>query len=235
LPKRETILAVGTNVLNDTLRKIVKKAHPYGLINKEQMFDLMLELSPNLWFGPRETLEYKPEFKQIIPYVVVANNNNRILIYKRSSTKGDNRLNNLYSIGLGGHIKINDLEISSLTSSKRFIDMNALLFSAMKRELNEELPIEEHFVDNTNTFVLGFINLEGKPSKDVHVNDVHFGIVYYHKRNIAAPIRTNEDGMHNFQFINLSDTLNTFNTGNNTLEPWSIAAVELLKEKASHV
>jgi predicted NUDIX family phosphoesterase len=233
LSKRETILAVDTNSLNDVLRNIVKKAHPYALINKEQMYDLMLAISPHLWFGPREVLEYKPEFKQIIPYVVVANNNNRILIYKRSSAKGDRRLNSLYSIGLGGHIKISDLEISSFTGNKQFINLNALLFSAMKRELNEELPIDEYFVDNKTTSVLGFINLEGKPSKDVHVNDVHFGIVYYHKRNIVAPNRTNEDGMHDFQFINISDALTTFNTGNNILEPWSIATIELLKEKAS--
>jgi len=235
LSKRETILAVDTNSLNNILRTIAKKAHPYALINKEQMYDLMLAISPHLWFGPREVLEYKPEFKQIIPYVVVANNNNRILIYKRSAAKGDKRLNSLYSIGLGGHIKISDLEISSFTPNKQFINLNALLFSAMKRELNEELPIDECFVDNKTTSVLGFINLESKIdyTKDINVNDVHFGIVYYHKRNMVAPNRTNEDGMHDFQFINISDALTTFNTGNNILENWSIATIELLKEKAS--
>lgn len=235
--KREMILAICATTLDSIMQTYVGKAHPYSLLSKDQMTVITNKISPELWFGPRAELEIRARFRQIIPYVIVGNNSGRVMIYKRSSSSGDSRLHNMYSIGLGGHIKIQDI-IPSMVNGGPFINLNQLLIASMKRELSEELLIPVDGISSESISIIGFISLgnqftyeDGVVCSDV--NSVHFGLVYYYKNSDIRIPKTNNDDMRNFEFINLSDAMDKFNSNDNRLEDWSSVAIELLKEKAN--
>lgn len=66
----------------------------------------------NYLFMPRRRAESSPDYKQVIPYVVLAapgpaGGPVRYLIFQRVAG-GDPRLGRLYSIGLGGHVNAGD-------------------------------------------------------------------------------------------------------------------------------
>jgi len=237
MSKKEMILAINATTLDAILQTYVGKAHPYSLLTKDQMTVITNKMSPELWLGPRAELEIRARFRQVIPYVIVGNNSGRVMIYRRSASSGDSRLRNLYSIGLGGHIKIQDI-IPSMTNGGPFINLNQLLIASMKRELSEELLIPVDGIGSESISIIGFISLgnqfayeDGIVCSDV--NSVHFGLVYYYKNTDIKIPETNSDDMRNFEFINLSDAMDKFNSGNNQLEDWSSVTIELLREKAN--
>lgn len=231
------ILSINSTTLDSIMQTYAGKAHPYGLLSKDQMTAITNKMSPQLWFGPREDLESRPAFRQIIPYVIVSNNSGRVMIYQRSSSRGDSRLRNLYSIGLGGHIKIQDI-IPSMTNGGPFINLNQLLIASMKRELSEELLIPVDGIGSESISIIGFISLGNQFAYEDNtiscdVNSVHFGLVYYYKNTDIRIPETNSDDMRHFEFVNLSDVIGIFNTNENELESWSNAAIVLLKDKAN--
>jgi len=61
------------------------------------------------WFGPRAVLEKDENYLQIIPYNVLVRDN-KVVRYKRTSSGGENRLHDKYSIGIGGHIDLSDAQ-----------------------------------------------------------------------------------------------------------------------------
>ncbi len=86
-----------------------------------------------LWLGPRKVLESDEMFRQIIPYIVLRNGR-RLLVYRRSTAGAEKRLHGLLSIGLGGHIDLSDIVVSSGE-----LDLWPTLRAAADRELREEL------------------------------------------------------------------------------------------------
>ena len=58
-------------------------------------------------FEPRATMEHDPDYKQLIPYVVVRDGR-RWFLMRRTDAGGDPRLHGRYSIGVGGHINPGD-------------------------------------------------------------------------------------------------------------------------------
>ena len=67
-------------------------------------------------FHPRSIMEHDPTYKQIIPYLIFENNNTYFLM-QRQSTASETRLQNKYSLGIGGHIRQEDLKHSYLSMS----------------------------------------------------------------------------------------------------------------------
>ena len=59
-------------------------------------------------FHPRYLMETDVRYKQIIPYLIFTHNNSYFLM-QRQSTAGEQRLKNKYSLGIGGHIRKEDL------------------------------------------------------------------------------------------------------------------------------
>jgi predicted NUDIX family phosphoesterase len=230
LTKRETILAIDSAVLDVILRTIGVNIHPCCSLSEEKGLELMSAMEDNIWFGPREALEKNFEFRQIIPYVVVSNGT-KIMIYQRSSSKGDNRLNNLWSIGLGGHVRLQDINPLMLLRIPS-ISVPNILVNSLKRELSEELVIPAEKIYEEQIKIIGIINMGSKYTKDV--NAVHFGIVFYYENpNITIPTTTNEDDMRHFQFVNKHDVMANFNNEGNTLEDWSIAVTEILPDMSN--
>ena len=103
----------------------------------------------------RGDAETNPHYKQPIPYAIVKVGA-KIFTYKRLSQGGEERLHNMISIGLGGHM--NTIEGKS---------WDELLLENLQRELNEELEIKSNAEPKLST--LGFINDDSNDVGKVHI------------------------------------------------------------------
>src|SRR5476649_2343095 len=111
-------------------------------------------------FQPRAQAETNPDFKQIIPYVVVTDGKS-ILHYVRGKKAGEQRLVANGSIGIGGHINDEDHSLFA-------VGLQAFQ-EAVEREVREELSVEGSF----DAKPVGLIN-----DDTTEVGRVHFGIVH---------------------------------------------------------
>ena len=113
-------------------------------------------------FLSRAQAETNPDFKQIIPYVVITDGKN-ILHYIRGKKSGEQRLVAKGSIGIGGHINDEDHSLFAFAFGMQAFQ------DAVKREVCEELNVQGAF----NARPVGLIN-----DDSTEVGRVHFGIVH---------------------------------------------------------
>ena len=111
-------------------------------------------------FMPRSQAEENPEFKQIIPYVLIRQGD-RWLHYVRGKASGEKRLVSKGSIGVGGHINPEDQSL--FDSGRDFYNR------AVQRELQEELRIEGEF----RTRIVALLNDDSTPVGKFHLGVVH--------------------------------------------------------------
>lgn len=113
-------------------------------------------------FVHRPKAETNADYKQIIPYIVLQTRNlKQTAIYNRQGS--EQRLHDLWSLGIGGHIN----PVDQKTQNEPF---EKILLSGMERELNEEL---EKRSQNDQAHFLGVI------SEDMtDVGRVHLGAVF---------------------------------------------------------
>ncbi len=104
-----------------------------------------------LW---RSAMEHDPTYKQIIPYLVF-NYADKYFVMQRKSTASEERLKNKYSLGIGGHIREEDLQGKSLADWS-------------KREFEEEV----NFTGNLVIEPQGIINDDSNDVGKVHVGFV---------------------------------------------------------------
>ena len=124
-------------------------------------------------FMSRAQAEINPNFKQIIPYVVITDGKN-VLHYIRGKDAGEKRLVAKGSIGIGGHINDEDHTL---------FDFGLQAFqNAVEREVCEELSIEGKF----DAKPAGLIN-----DDSTEVGRVHFGVVHVLFRT-SEQVRKNE-------------------------------------------
>jgi predicted NUDIX family phosphoesterase len=149
----ESILVVERNILFKNLSAWngISKIDP-GLINI---------INTQYEFHNRPEMEENDNFKQIIPYLIFMHNDN-IFLMKRKPKPGDSRLAGKYTLGIGGHIRKEDLSKS-----------NSILEWA-SREFIEEINYE----GNYDVKELGLINDDNTP-----VGRVHLGVLYLLKGN----------------------------------------------------
>jgi predicted NUDIX family phosphoesterase len=121
---------------------------------KEQVFDKILD---NQMFMLRNDAEYNFDHKQIIPYVVIRNGTNYLLL-QRLSKQTEKRLHNKYSLGIGGHI-----------NPASSIQEDNIILNGLYRELNEEVAVG----DASGLHFVGIINDERNS-----VSRVHLGLLY---------------------------------------------------------
>ena len=136
---REIIAAVAPKVFNHEIESVKKAA-----------------LS-NCLFLERSLAEEDENFKQVIPYVVVRHRDQFLLI-RRTRKQTEARLHDLYSLGIGGHINKEDVAGAETD----------LLTVGMRRELSEEIKVEEEFCR-----LVGVINDNSTPVARVHVGFVY--------------------------------------------------------------
>ena len=112
-------------------------------------------------FRKRNELEKNPSFKQIIPYAVISNKES-FYLFKRSSGQAEKRLQNLFSLGVGGHMNPGN----TMEPEEQY------LIDELKRELFEEVRLLNDCAIEDIEFI-GFINDDTIP-----VGRVHIGLLY---------------------------------------------------------
>ena len=142
-------------------------------------------------FLPRSKAETDPNFKQIIPYVIITDGKS-VLHYVRGKKAGEQRLVAKGSIGIGGHI--NREEDHSLSLFAFTFNMQAFQ-EAVKREVCEELTIQGEF----NARPVGLIN-----DDSTEVGRVHFGVVHI---LFCTPeqVKKNEQVITQVEFISIEE------------------------------
>jgi predicted NUDIX family phosphoesterase len=133
-------------------------------------------------FQPRAQAETNPNFKQIIPYVVVTDGKS-ILHYVRGKKAGEQRLVAKGSIGIGGHINDEDHSLFAV-GLQAFQD-------AVRREVCEELSVQGAF----DARPVGLIN-----DDSTEVGKVHFGIVHVLFR-APEQVKKNEQVITQVEFV----------------------------------
>jgi predicted NUDIX family phosphoesterase len=103
-------------------------------------------------YRPRPEMERDPEWKQVIPYLVLRDGD-RYFLMRRTRAGGDARLHDRYSIGVGGHLNPGD----------------GGLDRGLVREWQEELVAD--FVPRFE--LVGLLN-----DDTTDVGRVHLGVVY---------------------------------------------------------
>jgi predicted NUDIX family phosphoesterase len=107
---------------------------------------------------PRSQCETDPTFKQLIPYIVFRSGDG-IFSYVRGKRGSEQRLHELESIGVGGHIRAADVSL--------FADTYRV---GMLRELAEEVDLDPATGAER---VIGMLN-----DDTTEVGSVHFGVVH---------------------------------------------------------
>lgn len=120
----------------------------------ERVIDCVTLITQAQEFHPRSVMEEDIRYKQIIPYLVFTHED-RYFLMQRKSDATEVRLRNKYSLGIGGHIRKEDMQ-------------GVTIFDWAKREFEEEVSYQGKYTFET----LGLLNDDSSP-----VGQVHMGIV----------------------------------------------------------
>ncbi len=152
----------------------------------------------NNFFLPRTQAENDPLHKQIIPYALLAFDD-QVLYYVRGKKAGEQRLVAKGSIGIGGHMNESDESLFALDE--------AAYRAGVEREVNEEVKIDAQFEDR----IAALLN-----DDTTEVGRVHLGIV--HVFRLTEPkVEKREAMITNLSFLDKQELLQR----RDTLETWS--------------
>lgn len=121
-------------------------------------------------YKERSMMEENANYRQIIPYVVVENNDGEFVMMQRTAGAGEERLRGHHYIGVGGHVDYANIP-----------DGQCAIEHAAKREIQEELGFNAGELD-----FVGVILMSQSP-----VDRVHLGILYGYVTN-EKQFNTNE-------------------------------------------
>lgn len=123
-------------------------------INQEIFEACVQTTNEHKCFIPREIAETDPAYKQIIPYMVFQFED-KYFVMQRKKTAGEQRLASLFSLGIGGHIRKEDMTDDSI-------------YTWAKREFEEEV----NYSGNLEIENLGVLN-----DDSTEVGKVHLGLL----------------------------------------------------------
>ena len=169
-------------------------------VNFDHYLQIINEKKQFLW---RSEMENDPTYKQIIPYLIF-NYNQHYFLMQRQSTASEARLRNKYSLGIGGHIRQEDM--TGTTS----------IFEWAKREFHEEV----HYDGKLEIEPLGIVN-----DDTTTVGKVHLGFILLLKGN-SGNIRVKSE-LKSGSLVTLTDCQNYYEN----LETWSQKALKLLNKQ----
>ena len=123
----------------------------YGLFTEgtDEVLDIIIDRH---FFIDRPTAEVSPQYKQIIPYVLIRHGDSYFLL-QRTQKQTEARLHHKLSLGIGGHINPDTPE----------------LLDGLRKELEEE-------VDVAGDYDLSFVGVLNDDTTEV--GRVHLGAVY---------------------------------------------------------
>jgi len=140
-------------------------------------------ISKNFFYIDRDDAENDPSYKQVIPYCFITKEN-ELFYYERSKKGSEERLHNLFSVGVGGHINPCDKNNSETIGA------------ACKRELDEE-------IEYTNFIGGNFIGLINDDSN--LVSSVHFGVVFNIQLKANGEVKPKENKLINSNFLSINN------------------------------
>jgi predicted NUDIX family phosphoesterase len=152
-------------------------------------------------YKERSLMEETPAYRQIIPYVMVDNENNEFVLLQRMPAAGEERLRGFHYFGVGGHIEYSDKNAANPIEA------------AALREIQEELGF------NKGELVFHGVIL----TSETPVDRVHLGMLYSYTTN-ERQFQTNEMAINNPTWVT-SDVL-AKHYGN--FEPWSKLAYDYI-------
>lgn len=223
-------------VLTATRQQLESHGAFQGYRHGTELLDSILETG-HWQFRRRGDVEDDPSFKQLIPYCVIVQAD-RVLVYERGSSGGEDKLHTKLSLGIGGHINPQDAPDApgpqgSDQSGQAKEQMRRLvlrgtakpeaakestgsdqLHRALLRELSEEIGLP----GQPSLRYTGLINDERDP-----VGQVHFGVVVVVEVP-AGEISPLEDAIHNPKMVPVQELGGLADR----LEGWSKIVVEHL-------
>ncbi|QDU57313.1 phosphoesterase [Aeoliella mucimassa] len=169
--------------------------------------------SDQVSYRPRGEMEEDPSFKQFIPYVLfrytTPDGEVQIFDYQRGGGGGEARLRAKRSVGVGGHISLEDAEAVNHTGD--------VYREGLSRELEEEVSIDTPYTEQA----AGMIN-----DDESEVGKVHLGVV--HLFDVESPAVTpREDDLVDAGFRPVADILAELEH----YETWSQIVMRALFEK----
>ncbi|MGC3966443.1 MAG: phosphoesterase [Pirellulales bacterium] len=152
----EQVLVVPTPVFH-------KLGHFQGFSADADRYLAELLQPENVSYRPRAEMEQDPTFKQLIPYCIFrhvdAAGRTHVFQYMRGKGQGEGRLHSKRSVGIGGHISVEDTSIAGADPYQE----------GLRRELAEEVAIDTSYTERC----VGLINDDESPVGRVHLGVVH--------------------------------------------------------------
>ncbi len=154
-------------------------------------------------FQPRAAMEEDQRYKQIIPYLVFTHNDTYFLMQRKSGAS-EQRLASKFTVGIGGHIRKEDIQEGSI-------------FDWAKREFHEEV----HYTDEFSIQPLGILNDESNA-----VGQVHTGFVFLLQG--TTPNISVKSELKSGKLVSFDECWSHLES----MESWSQIVVEHLKQRS---
>jgi predicted NUDIX family phosphoesterase len=190
----ERVLVVPTRIVEE----LVNSDEGIFPIDLGKLRDL---IEKNAFFVDRDIAENDETLRQLIPYVLMRQQG-KFLLLRRTKKQQERRLHGKLSLGVGGHINLND----GSTPWQAFL-------KGMEREIHEEVNVEV-----LQLSYMGLLNDTSSP-----VSRVHVGLVYLAEVRFLG---LNEPDMFDFWFVDLTE----IEQRREELEGWSKLALDFLKK-----
>jgi predicted NUDIX family phosphoesterase len=126
---------------------------PDPMLLRESLDDALEIIAASHFFIPRPEAEKSPQYKQIIPYVVIRHGESYFVL-RRTKKQTEARLHDKVSLGIGGHINPD----------------TPTVIGGLRKELDEEVTI-------SSDYHLRFVGLLNDDTTEV--GQVHLGAVYF--------------------------------------------------------
>jgi predicted NUDIX family phosphoesterase len=152
--------------IHDEMILVVKRADIFSVfpawhgLAQEPLEHCLQVIRTKKEFQPRSVMETDPSYKQIIPYLIF-NYEDQYFLMQRQGHASEQRLKNKYSLGIGGHIRKEDMSTDSI-------------FEWAKREFHEEV----NYTGDLQIETVGILNDDTNA-----VGQVHIGLVLLLKGN----------------------------------------------------
>jgi predicted NUDIX family phosphoesterase len=177
-------------------------------------------------------MELDPNCKQLIPYLVVIDQNNQVLSYTRGKAGQATDLHSKLSIGFGGHI--NPVDGATMDdpsgNSRKLFNPGLTVEMCIMRELKEEIGLVLK-PSNHIPKLVGYVNNDADD-----LGQVHFGLVYIVAvDNEQVDMTKAEDSVLEPRWRNSAGLL-TGGINHIRLEEWSRMIVEpLFGTRSRHI
>ena len=198
-------------------KREILAAYPAKTFYDESLWhQILAHLEPKA----RSAAEHDYDTKQLVVYVLL-NHDETFLSYQRTPKTTETRLKALYSIGIGGHVNVDDRIQPTLFGANEAAWKDFVL-NAVRREVSEEVQID--WANAQEPRLICFLNDD---SNDV--GKVHFGVVFVVKLAEPNVAIRGERGIGKLSFRTLPELLSM----RDSMETWSQLLVEYLSREGS--